>query len=232
ANAIASTQKSCKGPQQNTDGTSTRGCTYRLDYIAKAGETIGLAGDTGQNQPVGIDFGAWDMRTSRLPFIDQKYVENQGSGKTYYSVCALNYYSEPVKDELLNLIKNHVGCLTNMEDKLGTIQGNWLHKGSSPGGYRQQDQFAIVHDTVDLKVGVISSGGTVTPNDGSFGFYVKHSGFINREPSEVKADNNTYCYQADQTDSRENNLNGKMLVKLLDNRTMQDRKSTRLNSSH
>ena len=41
--------------------------------------------------------------------------------------------------------------------------------------------------------GIITIGGTLT-DAGTWGFTPTHSGFINREPSEVIPDNNIYCY--------------------------------------
>jgi hypothetical protein len=55
-------------------------------------------------------------------------------------------------------------------------------------------------------------------NMGAMEYIPNHSGFINREPSEVRADGNTYCYEPQ--DNLWFTVGGKILVQLIDDHTL------------
>ncbi len=74
----------------------------------------------------------------------------------------------------------------------------------------------IAHDNRDPSIGVIAISGMLASH-GAIDFTPQHSGLINREPSEVKADGQIYCYQSGSYDqvSSAPVISGRILLQLL-----------------
>jgi len=184
-------------------------CTYaNLSVKLASGEKIGTAG--GSNTfSLAFDFGGADIRTKPLAFIDTSpSVQTGVTGNSYFhAVCPLDYFTPSLKNALYSklTIKNAGAngiprCGTTMQDLAGTVQGNWYHQGSSQSyqGLNIQGSLAIVHSNLDPTMGVISAGIDLFPNNGDLGaqivFTPQTSGYINREPSQIKPDGHVYCF--------------------------------------
>lgn len=109
------------------------------------------------------------------------------------------------------------------QDLTDTIQGMWFNgppKASQKDGNIDStgQGLAIVHDNLNPQLGVISIGGELTGAiEGAFLFVPSHSGRINREPSEVTADGQTYCYdQRSKSGGDQSMFNTKILIQLVD----------------
>src|SRR5690606_21263049 len=78
-----------------------------------------------------------------------------------------------------------------------TAQGIWFGEGKNindPDVIKKSAMdLTLTHDNVDPTIGRMVIGGNFT-EAGVIFFTPKHSGTINREFSEVKADNKVYCY--------------------------------------
>jgi len=76
---------------------------------------------------------------------------------------------------------------------------------------------AFIHDNFDPTIANLSVGGTII-NPGVIQFKPNHTGLINREFSEVKADGDIYCYNSPGTWWQKDI--GKILVQLVNNETV------------
>ncbi len=189
---------------------------YRIDYRASPGEIIGTAG--GPEYPgATLDWGVYDFRIPKLGFLGE-----QPDPRIAYTTCPIDYFLSPLKEQLYEKFdrKSAPLCGEVMQDLAGTIQGNWIAQGKRNSA-SDDGLLGIVHDNIDPSIGVIGVAGTLT-NHGSIDFTPEHSGFINREPSEVKADVNIYCYQSGSHKqvSSAIPISGRILIQLLNNRTL------------
>ncbi|MBA4421340.1 MAG: hypothetical protein C0391_09355 [Anaerolinea sp.] len=99
------------------------------------------------------------------------------------------------------------------QDLTGTIQGMWY--AGKPGERNLESQgkgLAFLHNNIDPTMAEISIGGTIMDPLAVL-FQPRHSGFVDREPSEVTADGNIYCFN-----TRDDK--GKVLVQLMDDHHM------------
>jgi len=116
-------------------------------------------------------------------------------------------------------------CGTLDQDVVGTLQGMWFShkpdKSDKSGNVGASGQgISFIHNNIDPAKGEVVVGGELSNNiAGTLEFDPAHSGLINREPSEVKADGQIYCYPGHiQTlDAQNNSFDGKILVQLVDN---------------
>ena len=196
--------------------TAYQQCSYSLDNVTlKAGDELGIAGGPGVTT-MAFDFGVYDYRVPPAAFIDPGKMSN------LYAVCPLDYYpAGTVKTDLFNKIentqKNSEGlpdCGTYMQDKIGTIQGNWyLPNTSSQGPIPDDHLLAIIHKNINPSLGIIDWGGTIAPSD-RLEFTIQSSGLVDREPSQVTADGQVYCYQNPSYNSKS------IVLQLVDSNTL------------
>ncbi|MCL5784335.1 MAG: hypothetical protein M1142_03205 [Patescibacteria group bacterium] len=196
-------------------------CDYKLNLKVKAGDSIGTSGSPDAPDLGSFDFDVYDRRQDPLPFIDSKYVTNDEQ----HAVCAISYYPEgPVKTALFNNLKTtkvdqkgRKDCGTNMWDKLGTIQGNWIIPGTpvgqmSGGGI---NALAIIHYNLDPSLGSIDWGGVIAPADHII-FPIQTSGITDRDPAELTADGKIYCYSGKTLNGASHTL----YIQLMDSNTL------------
>lgn len=105
-------------------------------------------------------------------------------------------------------------CGTVNHNIVGTIQGMWFGKGWKTQHVRDfvddRRQFSIFHYNVDPTYAQIGNAGEISNGQaGQIQFIANHTGTIDREPSEVRADGKVYCYNYQNQ--------GKILVQLMDN---------------
>jgi len=209
--AVAKSTKECLGDQKEGNN-EYKTCNYRFDYQAKAGEMLGSAGGTTTN--AGYDWGAFDLRTPKLKYINQG-LTNGGVGMVYNMVCPLDYFTPALKAHYYAYLPNRSDpkCGTPMQDLTGTIQGNWRTSDAKQNPPDWPQQLSIVHDNVHPDEGVIATGGTFT-DAGAMYFSPIHSGKTNREPSEVKPSSNIYCYQQTPNIPTYYQMGGKIILQL------------------
>ncbi len=194
-------QKSCGVPYSTGSPPNTvlKPCSYSLLLNLKSGEEIGTSGGSSvMTFLAAFDLGVYDQRIPALPFINQRY----WTPHNLHAVCGLHYYPDgPVKTGLLNKINNvkkdangFPDCGTNMWDRAGTIQGNWVLPNTPRGRVPDMQGLAAVHLNTDPSYGLIDWGGTIAPAD-RIQFNITGSGLINRDPTDVKADGLVYCFQ-------------------------------------
>ena len=174
---------------------SVRRWGFWLGQAVAAGSKVGEAGELYSS----FDLGLTDSRIPPLAFANPKH---------YFSdyrrtVCPIDYYEGEVKQKLLASFGGFSSkkrtqepvCGEIMQDKLGTAQGNWFIGDAKDGPKGWAKELALVHDNGDPTLGVISAGGL---NGQAFRlqFDPAHSGYINREFSEIKPGKDIYCYPA------------------------------------
>ncbi len=166
-------------------------CSKRVLHKLDAGEVIGEVGRTYGTFDFGVylnekinHFANPERYTSRTPYID----------------CPLEYYEEDMKEKLYSKVTRDVEprCGKIMQDVKNTLQGNWFY---GPGDLQWDEHLAFVYDNYDPSKPVISVAGKFT-SSGKWKFDEKETGFTNRKFRQVTADDNIYCYQADDQSGR------------------------------
>ena len=165
--------------------TSYHYCEYQLRTELKTGDKIGTVG--GRSGQWGVDFYGHDARIDPLPFANpSRYQPKQDGFDIMHIVCPLDYFSEPTKSSLYQ--------------KVG-----WT---PYPGDF--DDHLALVRWYADPTMQQIIVGASNPSGSFSYLFSPTHDGEVNREYSEVTADQMIYCYGE----------NPRVLVQLLDDTNM------------
>jgi hypothetical protein len=173
-----------------------------------------LLGEVGLKQG-NFDFGLIDLR-KELEFANKKRYPT----RTRYIKCAYDYYKEDMRKQFFDLIKRNdpQKCGITMQDIPGTLKGNWFHESADEEYVIDWNTYlAFVNDNDFSEVQIVSVAGIFT-DPGKFKFIPKNSGKINREFSQVSADEDIYCYEAENAGkSFETVPSGKILVQLESN---------------
>ncbi len=110
----------------------------------------------------------------------------------------------------------------------GSLQGAWFsHKPdkNDKSGSIGDAGFGIsfIHNNIDPSIGEVVIGGEFENKlTGVIAFTPVHSGTINREPAEVKADGQVYCYSLNAGAVNGGYLlDGKLLVRLIDDHSLE-----------
>lgn len=216
-------------------------CNYRTNYQIKAGTLTGWAGNT--NFDDNIEIWAFNYNSYTVPNLDYGWYSPDDSYP--HSFCFFDLYSGQMKEQYYSKfgtlgdvsktedkeqrIKNAINftprtieprCGAIMQDVQGTVQGNWFY-GSKSESSDCTKTMALIHNNFDPTIGSISVGGTIS-DFGVILFKPLHSGLINREFSEVRADGNVYCYtNYRDIDMPRKGLDGKLLVSLVNDHELQ-----------
>lgn len=113
-------------------------------------------------------------------------------------------------------------CGTANQNIVGTIQGMWFGEGwknrKDKNFVDDSRQFSFLHWNVDPAYAEIGNAGEITGGQANqISFIPNHTGTIDREFSEVKADGKVYCYNY-RTSRDGKNSSGKILAQLIDDR--------------
>jgi hypothetical protein len=182
------------------DGSATMTtCRHEnLNLALTAGETMAMGPDT-----AGVDFGLIDFRRAPAPFIKPEHYDY------YYPYYAspLEYFAPQAQSALAAKTGQVFGARprtaapvggTYMQDVAGTAQGNWFF----PGVYHRTStdlspSLALASDYVDPAQPIFSVGNSIAGlTMGQYAFTPESIGTINRPFAEVRADGQTYCYDA------------------------------------
>ncbi len=211
-------------------------CYYRVAIPVRAGEEIGYA----QNDERGVmGFEIWAADYNKPARADVNW-DYYNDNRYAHSICTFDLYSGNLKKEFYSKL-GHFDYPSNdkivrprnftprtveplcgevNQDIVGTIQGMWFGEPPIKSGYIEFEGkgLAFVHNNFDPTIASLSVGGNITKNAGVIEFKPTHSGTIDREFSEVKADGNIYCYNSPGGWLSDK---GKILIKLLDNTNLQ-----------
>lgn len=218
--AFESSEKDHQEDQTNAEKIVNE--STRLNLEVKAGDLIGYSGGEEEKPWASIEITVMNDN-----------LEKSGVNWNYYGdrsrkrgiMCFADLYVKDLKDKLyvkfgnLDYQKGFIPrtiepvCGTIYQNIQGTIQGDWFYgKPKSNENLESLGRvLAFLHLNTDPTRGVISVAGTITERPFSISFDPVHAGTVNREPGEVKADGDIYCYDIDSQD-----LNGKILTQLVD----------------
>lgn len=205
-------------------------CNKRVNIKVKAGEQLGTAGG-GEGQMV-FDFGTFDIRVPPATLANPK--RWLGQEQKQYTVCPLDYYSSPLREDLKSRLGTPDGerrrtaepvCGTANWDLPGTAQGVWIAKGEEYVAH-ENPHLALAYDNTDPTVGVISMGNSAESKGfawGSYNFTPQNSELINRHFKDLKADGNVYCFETE--DTYRNNVQAVIFIQMPSETTLKIEKS-------
>ena len=194
-------------PASEQSGSVIKSVVYGpLTIPLTSGERLGTSLPF-NSQPSGVDFAAVDVRTEPLQFIDQGEQTGMLADSYLHAVCPLDYFSSSLRTQLYSLLtmknagQNGIPpCGTTMQDKPGTVQGDWYDMSAPSPAYQGLNESALLaigHSNLDASQGIVSFG-TALLSTSWLGtqilFTPTHSGMVNREPSEITADGAVYCF--------------------------------------
>ena len=221
----------CKYDIVKPGHTYTEGqCYFHSNIKVKAGDLLGYTqSDPAQPGSTFLGFEIWAANYNVKPDANVNWDYYQDDRRAHI-MCTFDLYSGDLKNQFylkLGGIDQKSGKFTPRtiaplcgqvnQDMVGTIQGMWFSgkpKEKNDSVEFRNGGLAFMHNNVDPTLGEISTGGDLNGGKATIGFFSPvHSGLVNREPSEVKADGNIYCYNARSAD-----FQGKLfLVQLIDN---------------
>lgn len=199
----------CRDSKQGRE--EIKNCDWNVDITMPAGEFLGTT-------------DGWDLWATMEGSVSPNVVSPE-----YYhnvdAVCPLDYFTADLKTQLYALVKRdrEPKCGEAYQDKTGTLQGGWFaHKDPNKAKTDWSSHFSLAHHSIESGVGMLAVAGTIT-DDFIYRFTPRHSGTINREPSETTA-GTLYCYEHEGDPRTPNGViagTGKVLLKLTNNHEMQ-----------
>jgi len=219
----------CKrGIEKPGHGYTEGQCYYRVSIPVKSGDLIGY---TQVDERGILPFEIWAANYN-VPAPSDVNWEYYADDRYAHSMCTFDLYAGEMKDAFYkkfgfsdnktenSFIPRTIQPLCGQvnQNVSGTIQGMWFGEGQENAGNIEFNGrgLAFVHDNIDPTIANLSIGGTFM-SSGVIQFKPKHTGMIDREFSEVKADGNVYCYNS--PGGWEPDI-GKVLVQLLNNETV------------
>lgn len=195
-------------------------CSYKnLDIQVRAGEVIGSVGDRNGNLDVRLN----DYRKPALQFANQQ----RWSPLEQHTACFLDYYPADMKARYYEILGSQYQnqtfqrtqeprCGEVAVDVVGTAKGAWFFQLSGP---KQHDDphLALVNDAVDPSIQMISMGVSamaIGVPPGRHFFTPAEEGLVNREFSQVKPDQNVYCYDTNAAQGQNFTTPEKVLILL------------------
>ena len=195
-------------------------CTYsNLAIKVRSGEELGWTQK--QRRADGTDvcpFEIWAYNYTQEPRTDiqwDKYYQGYR-----YATCLFDWYRDPIKKEYYSKLGWN-GVFRTVEPRCGeieqtitgTLQGAWFKGEGKDSPDMTSTIVVFFHDHLDPTKGKITTNGFLTTAQADeVLFSPQNTGTIDREPSEVTADGQIYCYAA----KGQWNLNGKLLTQVID----------------
>lgn len=237
---IPKSPSDCKyGLNKSGHGAIEGVCSYDIEegIPVKSGEHIGW---TEVDERGVLLFEVWAADYNKEPRKDVDW-DYYNDNRYAHAICLFDLYSGELKEKyyskfggfLVNLEPNSTVraffarrtiepiCGQTNQDIVGTIQGLWFSKEKNMANLEDRGMaIGFIHNSVDPRRCDITIQGNIM-DPGVIEFIPLHSGKINREFSEVKADGNIYCYDVTGAWADRDALDkytGKILVQLIDDR--------------
>lgn len=199
-------------------------CYFQLSFKVKAGDEIGWVQREKRSDGLGYDlpYEIWAANYNKPPRSDVNW-DYYKDDRYAHIMCTFDLYTKEIKDEYYKkfgawevpkykdpktaeitlgdgkftprVIEPLCGQVN--QDIVGTIQGMWF--GEKP--YKDQSVefegkgLAFLHNNIDPTQGEISIGGDLMGGVARVIFFKPQTfGLVDREPNQVKADGQIYCY--------------------------------------
>lgn len=182
----------------NGGGTRPSTCWYeRLAVEVAEGEAFGSGPDS-----AGVDFGVLDFRRAPAAFAIPAHYD---AFYPYYA-APLEYFTPALAAQLAAKTGSVLGGRVRTaapvggsyaQDLAGTAQGNWFVPGQYWSSGADTASFvALAHDYVDPAQPLVALGGGLPGLPaGLYGYAVRDSGRVNRDPAAMRADGTVHCLQ-------------------------------------
>ena len=209
----------CDSYSPNPGLTVSTCYTRQIAIEVSAGEALGTVG--GAPNPASLDFSFWDTRVASLRYANPaRWIANSEGFDNFHVVPGSDYFAEPVKSSIAAKLGSFDGRTrrtvaplggTIELDAPGTVQGAWLNPTQPT--HPETPHLAIVPDNVDPAQMDVSMGTSLPGfSSGQYRFAPAASGLVNRRPSEITPDGQTYCFELQ--------YGGVLLVRLVDATTL------------
>jgi hypothetical protein len=186
-------------------GASVATCQTNLVAVpVHAGDTLGTAGGDPPHA-IALDFSFWDSRVPASVFANPARFPAINDGfDAYHDVPASDYFAEPLKSQVAALLGTYDGSVhrtvaplggTIAVDIAGTAMGHWYNPTQPVNP--ETPHLAIAPDNVTpgkigFSIGQSQPGWIL----GLVEFTPVSAGAVNRNPGQVTADGNIYCYES------------------------------------
>lgn len=223
----------CKGEISKIGHTSIeRQCYYKVNIPVKSGDLTGWVQPYGDGR---LPFEIWAFNYNKLSRddIDWAYYDKDSMFPYPRAFCLFDLYMGDLKVQYYskfgffdqksgNAFKPRTIepiCGQVNQDITGTIQGMWYGENNPDDKdiEAKGKGLAFIHNNIDPLVAEISIGGNFM-DVAVISFDPKHTGSIDREFSEVKADGKIYCYNEQVFNKQA--VGGKVLVQLIGDREL------------
>lgn len=186
-------------------GTDVVTCeTKLLTVFVHAGDVIGTAGGDPPHS-IALDWSLWDSRVPASVFANPARFPVLSDGfDAYHDVPASDYFTEPLKSQVAAMLSNYDGSIhrtipplggTIAVDIAGTAMGHWYNPTQPLNP--ETPHLAIAPDNVNPNLIGFSVGLSLPVwSLGLQEFTPLTTGTVNRNPGQVTADGNIYCYES------------------------------------
>ncbi len=189
-------------------------CPILLLEPVKAGTQLGTVGRIQGN----FNFGTWDLRHTNNFINPQRY-----GSRSLHSTCPFDYYSSPLKEQLINLLdRKDKNCGTVEYDISGTAQGEWFY---GTAGNRMHGDWInhlfLGYDNRFPEAAVISVGGIIS--DPLKWIFVPQTSGTKNVGFQYVTDDSVFCYENNGNGeywNYEKGPTGKILIQLVDSNNL------------
>lgn len=178
-------------------------CQKKVKVALKKGELMGTAGG-GKGQQA-FDFGAVDKRITPHQFANPSRWETRKQWA--YSVCPLDYYSEPLKGQLKARLGGDgksgkitkAACGEVVQDVPNTAMGVWVPPETDVINH-DPPHLALAHGFIEPQYQLFSMGDSAQRAGlprGLYTFLPTDHGVVNRSFKDITADGQVYCFETE-----------------------------------
>jgi hypothetical protein len=188
-----------------TPGSSVSTCESKIVKIkVNAGDAIGTAGGPSPHS-FALDFSLWDARVPAIAYVNPaRWMSSSDKLDQFHVVPASEYFAEPVKSQIASRVGMFDGTSrrtaspaggTIAVDVPGSAMGFWFSPAQPT--YPESPHLAVVPDNVNASQVDFSIGTSLASWQRGLVFFTPiASGLVNRNPAQITADGNTYCFES------------------------------------
>jgi hypothetical protein len=199
---IGAIDQFCNSYSPSPGSTYTSCESANIAIKVSAGTVIGTAGGPAPHS-FGLDFSLWDAREAPLSYANPaRWNSSPDKIDQLHVAGASDYFAEPAATQIAPRVGSFDGVTARTAlplggkidfDVLGTALGIWFNP--SQPTQPEYNHFAIVPDNIDPSKIDISPGLLRYWTRGLVSYAPQATGFVNRNPVDIKADSHIYCME-------------------------------------